>query len=492
MEKHKLCILVILVVYIAAASYGMLSYTAIWDEGGHNYVLFFVYDMIRENPGLLFHFNALKSYALDYNLHYSFYSSMFYHPPLYKIFVLPFFFLLGPGIVALRLPTLILGIIGVLVAYRFAMEISGSRWVSIIAVFLFSMSHVYLQWSSFGNIDVALTVFVLISMYFFVRYEKTGRANYLYLFGVFTGLSYLLKLSGISNIIIVVLYMAFTGRLRRLFSRDFLITYAIIFLISLPWMVAYSLRPYESISTIKSFLLQGNIFSLEYWPKVLFNLIYFVSLPGIILLAAKRPMKFPYRKLFVIWTAVYFIAFVFVYDYAEGFPRLFLPALFPVVMIISYSLTGVKRKYMYLFVVIFVLQSVFFGIAYNYVPPTEKAVNYVMENSPAGSGIVITNANQQFYIMSKDRNREYFSLWFSKDINTTLEAIRKKKNYTGSINISYIIVDTQVTRKDEMEYIENNFVLEKSYEWTHVFPDIQFMYSRNNRTDGVLMYKITS
>ena len=114
-----------------------------------------------------------------------------FRPALYVYFVIPFTALLGLTAVAVRIPSVVFGILSVFMVYRLARVLFPKLpVVPIAASFLLAVSpwHVYL--SRLGhevNLGFAVTVAALWSFMEFVR--APARKNWLYAAGVLFGLS---------------------------------------------------------------------------------------------------------------------------------------------------------------------------------------------------------------------------------------------------------------------------------------------------------------
>ena len=474
-DRVAICLFLIIAAYAAIVWQGSTFYAAIWDEGTHNFAGIFVHDLIRDFPGIADKSpSGLKDYALDYYTDYKFYQSIYVHPPLYKMFTLPFYFLFGVSIFAVRFPTLLLGIVGIIVAYRFALLLSKRKDVSLLTAFLYAFSQVYLQWSFFGNIDVALSTFVLLSFYWFVKYEKYGRRKDLYILGVLIGLTSLLKLSGLMIIPMIVAYRIFTGKWRSVFSREMITIYILFAVFYVPWVVFTALQPVEYVAHF-NYLFGGNVITSEYWAHTLYNLVYFFSLPGIIAIPfAVR--KYRNTPLILLWAGLTLAFFMLVTEFYGTLPRYALIVLFPSIFLISSYVIDLKRPLLYAFISIFIVQSLFFSIAGVHYAPVKEAIDYAYENAEPGTGIIVTNANQQFYMMSRDRSREHSVWWFGEEneFDRLLEGgkmpIRGMGQDMDIPPISFVIVDEKKENEQPIQKHIEDIGLEEAARFDYVYP----------------------
>lgn len=118
------------------------------------------------------------------------------HPPLKILLAFPFYRLFGINSFAYSLMGPVLGLVGIVFAYLLFKKLFDHTTAKI-AVFLISMSPLYISTGGFGLRDFVLAVFILIALYFFAI------KKYLY-YGLFASLVVLTKETGIVFILSVL------------------------------------------------------------------------------------------------------------------------------------------------------------------------------------------------------------------------------------------------------------------------------------------------
>ena len=159
-------------------------------------------------------------------------------PPLYSIAIAPFFAILGKSAFAAKLPSLIIACFLLpLVIYSLAKELSGSKYVGLAAGF-----HVLLYPAIFGAslrcLSDVIYVFVFCAAVLFSA-KSLDDENSFYYAGVFLGLAYYAKGSGLLLIPAYVLFhiiARFSVR-KVVTNRKFLLSLLIAFLVLLPWFI---------------------------------------------------------------------------------------------------------------------------------------------------------------------------------------------------------------------------------------------------------------
>jgi uncharacterized membrane protein len=154
--------------------------------------------------------------------------------PFYYLIVKLFTDMFGEGSFQLRLPSVLLGILTLVVAFRLAMEIFQDQSLALVSTAVFSVTE-QLIWFSQNARPYALAVFLtLLSFHFFLHFLQLPKTRNGALYAVTTVLLiYSHFLFGFVLIIqIVVVTVSFGWR--ELFSKDWLLTFSLVAVLCLP------------------------------------------------------------------------------------------------------------------------------------------------------------------------------------------------------------------------------------------------------------------
>jgi dolichyl-phosphate-mannose--protein O-mannosyl transferase len=167
------------------------------------------------------------------------------HPPLAKLIQATSIKLFGDHSLAWRLPSAIFGTLSILALYLFALAIFKKPTLALISAFIFSLDGLQLTMSRITMNDIFLTTWLIFALKFFYQYlttkTKTKTKKYLYLTGIFTGLSLATKHSAI------LLYPIFTifllPRLKTILKQPkkiLIIIYSLLLTPLLIYLLSYS------------------------------------------------------------------------------------------------------------------------------------------------------------------------------------------------------------------------------------------------------------
>ncbi|MHB8418178.1 MAG: glycosyltransferase family 39 protein [Myxococcales bacterium] len=126
------------------------------------------------------------------------------HPPLAKLIMAGFMKLLGPTEIAWRIPSVILGTLGIWLIYAIARQLGGSKRVAFFAAFVLAFDNLAFIQGRIGMLDIYLMTFILLGtwLYFRADYELAGLA-----FAV----AALCKINGLLGLFAVLAYDAAVG-----------------------------------------------------------------------------------------------------------------------------------------------------------------------------------------------------------------------------------------------------------------------------------------
>jgi len=163
------------------------------------------------------------------------------HPPLAKLIQASSIKLFGDHSFAWRLPSAIFGTLSILALYLLTLTIFRKPKLALLSATIFSLDGLQLTMSRITMNDIFLTTWLIFTLKFFYQYlttkTKTKTKKYLYLTGIFTGLSIATKHSA------VLLYPIFTifllPRLKTIIKKPKKILLIIYSLILIPLFIYF-------------------------------------------------------------------------------------------------------------------------------------------------------------------------------------------------------------------------------------------------------------
>jgi hypothetical protein len=185
-------------------------------------------------------------------------------PPLYSMFIAPFYLILGKSAFSAKLPSIIISCFFLpLVIYYLTKELSKSRITSLSAGVTVLLSPSFYEWSLHCLSDVTFAFMVCAFVLFAVK--SLDKKPYFYLAGFFMGLSYYAKGSAIVLIPCYILfYILHNLKFHRwklqikpiwdaLKNKAFLMGLLIAFLVLLPWFVRNFIHFHDPLFTTQRF-----------------------------------------------------------------------------------------------------------------------------------------------------------------------------------------------------------------------------------------------
>ncbi|MBD3181486.1 hypothetical protein GF312_04285 [Candidatus Poribacteria bacterium] len=159
-------------------------------------------------------------------------------PPLYSILIAPFFPIFGKTAFAAKLPSLIISCLLLpVVIYYLTKEISGSKFAGLAAGAGILLYPFFFRWSLHCLSDILFTFVVCSAVLFAVK--SLDNPLYFYFLGVFMGLAYYAKGSGLVIIPGFALFylIAYKSIKKVIMDRRIWISFLIAFLVLLPWFI---------------------------------------------------------------------------------------------------------------------------------------------------------------------------------------------------------------------------------------------------------------
>ena len=161
-------------------------------------------------------------------------------PPLYMWGTACFYKLFGVSEFSTRLFSGIAGIILIILIYLFARRLFSARVGMVSAIMALSTYHL-LWFSRMGTLDVTFTLFLTLAIYCFIR----SRENPAYIIFSFAWFGYAFLTKGVGALlipIILVLYVALSGRWKMMFNKYTLPGVLIFLVITGSWYIPAYLR----------------------------------------------------------------------------------------------------------------------------------------------------------------------------------------------------------------------------------------------------------
>ncbi len=159
-----------------------------------------------------------------------------HYPPLYSILIIPFFLILGKTAFAAKLPSILIGSIFLPVfLYLLTERLSRSRLTGL-AAGLSAMFFPYIFSSSLKAAgDLLFSLTIVASCFFIIKAQDSPK--FFYPAGVFIGLAYYAKGTGLWIIPAYFMFCVIWGGFKILRSRNVWLCFAIVFLVMLPWFI---------------------------------------------------------------------------------------------------------------------------------------------------------------------------------------------------------------------------------------------------------------
>ena len=162
-----------------------------------------------------------------------------FHPPLYHILMRGWILLFGTSEVAVRLPSVILGLFTVYITYLIGKKLFEKK-TALIAATLIATSPLHIYYSQEARMYMLAAFFTSLSVYFFVSIAKRETLIYWIGFVVSTAL---MLYSDYLPYLILPLYVSylliFKKNIQKSAFRTFLPAFILIFVLVLPWFLIF-------------------------------------------------------------------------------------------------------------------------------------------------------------------------------------------------------------------------------------------------------------
>lgn len=183
-------------------------------------------------------------------------------PMGYPLLIVPFIYLFGTGVQSAVYPCAILGALSAVILYEFTRYLLDKRAALFASLFLIFSCH--WQMSSTVMSDVPALFFMLLSIFATVKYIRTEKPFFIYLFYLTVGFACLIRYTSAIVFVVLGLYIVLSNKTHLLRQKEIWLGTPLFFVVLFPQMV------YNNIYF-------GNPFTTGYHGQPLFSLEYFFT-----------------------------------------------------------------------------------------------------------------------------------------------------------------------------------------------------------------------
>ena len=419
------------------------------DEGTHSLLALFYKDILTKSVrNLDLSFEHMYEFGISYLIHYP--KLQVFYPPLYH-FLIGFFFypIFGISVFSARLTTIIMTTLSVIIFYLVTKEFFN-RKVSFVATLLFSLFPITLSYGRLVMMEFTAIFFILLSLYFYQKAWKSDKNKYYILTSIVVLLAIMSKRPGFLLVPIYSLHILYRKKWKNLIS--FLIPVRVLFT---PYILF--LRKIGGLEVSSSIYSMYAFQSLDTWK-------YFFTFPFILLLM----FLFFYQnyriwkgkeKFFILWFLIFFIGVFFI----SFKPRYFHYFLIPVFMISGKCLRKIKKRWLCLFLIGYIVLSVTLTVLdWEKYPEIEKISTTIHSTLPKNGNVAMISETSYkfssaftFYLARVDENKTIFfyrpCLFYNKTRGEILDLFEKN-------NVFYVIAIPKIEGYENVKKI--NEILE--------------------------------
>ncbi|MBS1514045.1 MAG: glycosyltransferase family 39 protein [Bacteroidetes bacterium] len=325
-------------------------------------------------------------------------------------------------------------------------ELLGSIEGGFLAALLFSSNIIFNIFSKRFQFDIPYTFFVILSLYFFIKYLDVKTKKYLLFCGIAAGLCLLSKLL-VGMLIPMVLFAAyFVIRKESGYSfKDFVLITCIALAISLPWYfyLIYN-SGYDALKYIVDFHLYqraavgieqnakgtGYFYFINYFLTIIpFGFLAFFSLYHFIANYKSTNWKI---KLILCWFTVAFFIVTMFKTKLESYSFMFLPAGCLMISLVIFRLKQASKKEKMLILTLFVFNLLWYLTEY-YRTNLKQFLSEGIGHKLELAGIILGVFVISFLIIKFISNRIYLPSFFT----SLIAVVFIISNFNFLINIPY-------------------------------------------------------
>ena len=457
--KNELILLLILFIAIGALFlYNKMGIFISGEGDGYFHAMggYFVYDFARWWMGSpTFSFEMIKSFVIDYQVHYKFLGSLTHWQPFQSLFVGFLAFFSGKYPFTNYIATALETLAAMFYGYRIYGLMYGEKkklFLFLVPVFI-AFSPIVFDYGASLTIEPALLLFSTMTAFYFIRYIKTGKPNDLYFTAASFGLGMLTKASFIIVLPILLLSLFLERKHKILFGKyKELAISLVIFLITIsPWLILETIFTMNGISDVGGrisvigeyahldaglYVRLANI-GMTIWTTGMSILLVFVLYK---FLKSKRLTgELTILMFAIIWAAFYNITGTT----PEIQPRLFLPVV-PFAVILS--IRGIqlffeqqKRFQKYLIPVVGFILFVSILTCYNYT--TQVKIDWASTDILAPAIYISDNTQSPTTVMSTFSRMQAVAFLILEEKNVSV--VEAPYKYSGGKEELKIMLDSQ-------------------------------------------------
>lgn len=333
-----------------------------WDERYHalvakNFLIHPLLPALYDNPVLGFNYQVWIS------------NNVWLHKPPLALWLISISLkTFGLSEFAVRIPSIIMSTLGILVTFKITDELFNKR-SAFIAAFLYSIHGLIIELSagrvSTDHVDISFMFFILLSVYFSVRFAKTNKIENNILAGLVLGLAVLTKLYAAFVVVPIWFFLVlnYNGfKFKDLITKlvVLVMTSSIVFL---PWIIYVNIYfPKEALWESKMSLFHfttiveqrtGSVFFHLENMRLLFGEGIYLSLIWFIYQTFKKKMNFNYLAL-LIWITLPLLVYTIALTKMQAYMMIASPAIFIVsALFIDYLLININSsRYKWLTIII--------------------------------------------------------------------------------------------------------------------------------------------
>jgi len=323
-------------------------------------------------------------------------NSDFGNPPFYYIFLDYWTYLFGDNEFSIRFPSVIFGLLSILVLYYLASLLFNKR-IALFGALILAVNPFHIYLSQQARMYSLFTLFSLLSLIYFFKILKDGRKKNMILYLFFNALNLYTHYFAIFVLFIEVLYFFLSYKKFKFESKSFILTNLFIFILFSPQLIKtynglldktsefnWGLRPSEYfISIFNSFLGWNTAFTAIVFLLFIFGLL--------------RIKNFDKKlNLFgIFYVLLPLVVGIFLSFKMAIMPRYFIFILPIYIMFISKGLINIKYKWIQIFLISGILLISGFNLAEDYSKPYHaqwrEVVKYIESNSQEND-IILFNA----------------------------------------------------------------------------------------------------
>lgn len=204
---------------------------------------FFVYDFAKwwiSSPTLSF--ELMKSFFIDYQVHYKFFGGIAYYQPFQSLFVGLLAFFSGKYPLTFYIGTAIETLATMWYAYKIYNLLYGkgkSAFVLLVPLFI-AFNPVIFNYGASYSLEPAVMLFATMAVYYFISYMKTEKRKDLYMIGLSAGLGMLAKTPFLIVLPILLISIFLEGKRNLLFKnyKGLAMSFLILLLAISPWLIS--------------------------------------------------------------------------------------------------------------------------------------------------------------------------------------------------------------------------------------------------------------